>query len=77
MSGLKMIQQSVKSPTQTLTVRNITERERRRIISMLHEEYDFLVSDKKDYILRIEDIRKCDLDNVINIINKVDTPVIT
>ena len=77
MSGLKMIQQSVKSPTQTLTVRNITEREKRKIISMLHEEYDFLVSDEKDYILRIEDIRKCDLDNVINIINKVDTPVIT
>ena len=72
MSTLKLIQKAnMKPTTETLTITNITEREKKHIISLLDNHFNFTVEDKNDYILKIENIQKADVQKVIDIINSV------
>ena len=72
MSTLKLIQKYANAPTtETLTVQNITEREKQHIIRLLSASFDFTVSDESDYTLKIENILKADVDTIIDMINSI------
>lgn len=72
MSTLKLIQKYANAPTtETLTVQNITEREKQHIIRLLSISFDFTVSDEQDYTLKIENILKADVDTIIDMINSI------
>ena len=72
MSTLKLIQKYANAPTtETLTVQNITEREKQHIIRLLSASFDFVVKDEQDYTLKIENILKADVDTIIDMINSI------
>ena len=72
MSTLKLIQKYANAPTtETLTVQNITEREKQHIIRLLSASFDFVVKDESDYTLKIENILKADVDTIIDMINSI------
>ena len=70
MSILRLLQKKAQVG-ETMNITNIDERMKQQIIRLLDEELDFTVSDKKDYILTIENVSKDDIDTITSIVNSV------
>lgn len=54
-----------------MNITNIDERMKQRIIQALNEEFNFIVSDKKDYTLTIKNVSVEDSIRITEIINKL------
>ena len=71
MSILRLLQTKACQVGETMNITNIDERTKQRIIRALDEEFDFTVSDKKDYTLTIMNVSTEDSIRITEIINKL------
>jgi len=71
MSILRLLQTKASQVGETMNITNIDERTKQRIIRALNEEFNFSVSDKKDYTLTIKNVSVEDSIRITEIINKL------
>ena len=57
---------------ESLKISNLTERLKKRIILALSDSFEFVVEDKNDYTLIIDNASKKDIEMIINIINRME-----
>ena len=71
MSILRLLQTKASQVGETMNITNIDERTKQRIIRALNEEFNFILSDKKDYTLTIKNVSVEDSIRITEIINKL------